>query len=172
MELTHELTNPESIDLNGKLILDACCGSKMMWNDRNNKNVIFQDIREVDETLCDGRKLVVKPDVFASYLDMPYPDESFHMVVFDPPHLFNVGETSWMYKKYGKLDKSNWKEEIKQGFNECMRVLKEHGTLCVKFSTRDIPAKDFYEAVGSKPLFGTTTGRNGLNLWMVWMKGV
>ena len=35
---------------------------------------------------------------------------------------------NYMAKKYGKLDKS-WKETIKSGFDECMRVLKPYGTL-------------------------------------------
>lgn len=172
MNIEHDLTDKSEIDLSGKYILDACCGSKMMWTDRSHQNVVFQDIREVDETLCDGRKLIVRPDVFGSYTNMPYDDNTFYMVVFDPPHLFNLGETSWMYKKYGKLEKDTWKDELKKGFDECMRVLKDKGTLIIKFSTRDIPAKDFYSAIGKKPLFGTTTGKSGLNLWMVYMKGI
>ena len=31
MEITHELTPKSEIDLTGKYILDACCGSRMMW---------------------------------------------------------------------------------------------------------------------------------------------
>ncbi|EPQ1453339.1 SAM-dependent methyltransferase, partial [Acinetobacter baumannii] len=27
-------------------ILDPCCGSKMMWFDRNNPNVVYGDIRK------------------------------------------------------------------------------------------------------------------------------
>lgn len=45
----------ESI-LKGKKILDVCCGSKMFWFDKNNKDVLFIDIREVETELCDGRK--------------------------------------------------------------------------------------------------------------------
>ena len=171
MKIEHELTSKTEINLNDKFILDACCGSRMMWVNKEHPNVIYQDIREVNETLCDGRTLIVKPDVFASYTNMPYDDESFYMVVWDPPHLLNLGETSWMYKKYGKLDKKTWEDELKTAFSECMRVLKDKGTLIVKFSTRDIPAKDFYSVVG-KPLFGTTIGRNSETLWMTYMKGI
>lgn len=172
MEITHELTKKEDIDLTDKFILDACCGSRMMWCNREHPNALYQDIREVEDTLCDGRLLKVKPDVFASYLNMPYDDGTFYMVVWDPPHLFNLGENSWMCKKYGKLDKNTWRNELSKGFSECMRVLKDKGTLIVKFSTRNIPAKDFYETVGKKPLFGTVIGRNSDTLWMAYMKGV
>ena len=79
---------------------------------------------------------------------------------------------SRMCKKYGKLDKNTWRNELSKGFSECMRVLKDKGTLIVKFSTRNIPAKDFYETVGKKPLFGTVIGRNSDTLWMAYMKGV
>ena len=37
-----------------KKILDACCGSRMFWFDRENPNVIFADNREIKTTLCDG----------------------------------------------------------------------------------------------------------------------
>ncbi len=44
-------------------ILDACCGARMMWFDKENPCAIFMDCREVEATLCDGRKLVIRPDV-------------------------------------------------------------------------------------------------------------
>ena len=77
-----------------KPILDACCGGKMFYFDKNDPRVLFQDIREVKTTLCDGRKFEVKPDVQADFTSMPYPDNHFRMVVFDPPHLLrNVGKS-------------------------------------------------------------------------------
>ena len=42
-------------------ILDACCGSRMFWFDRNNPDVIFADNRKLETTLCDGRTLVIEP---------------------------------------------------------------------------------------------------------------
>lgn len=71
-------------------ILDACCGSRMFWFDRANENVTFMDNRELETELCDGRQLVVKPDIVADFRDMPFEDNSFHLVVFDPPHLVKV----------------------------------------------------------------------------------
>ncbi|EPM6884822.1 SAM-dependent methyltransferase, partial [Staphylococcus pseudintermedius] len=70
-----------------KRILDACCGSRMFWFDKNNRNTVFMDNRQLQTNLCDGRKLEVNPDIVADFRNMPFDDESFYMVVFDPPHL-------------------------------------------------------------------------------------
>lgn len=40
-----------------KLILDACCGPRMMWFDKQNPLAMFMDIRDEECTLCDGRNL-------------------------------------------------------------------------------------------------------------------
>lgn len=86
-----------------KRILDACCGSRMFWFDKQNEDVTYMDNRKEDTELCDGRKLVVEPDLVADFRDMPFPAESFHMVVFDPPHLLRAGENSWLAKKIWSL---------------------------------------------------------------------
>lgn len=86
-----------------KKILDACCGSKMMWFDKNNPNVLFADIRTEKHVLCDNRVLEIKPDIEIDFTNMPFEDESFNLVVFDPPHLNKLGQNSWMAKKYGVL---------------------------------------------------------------------
>lgn len=85
-----------------KTILDMCCGSRMFYFDKHDPNVLFTDIREYHDTLCDGRKLDVQPDMIADCTDLPFGDETFNMVVFDPPHLQKAGLNSWLYKKYGK----------------------------------------------------------------------
>ncbi|MCB5934478.1 class I SAM-dependent methyltransferase [Caldibacillus thermoamylovorans] len=150
-----------------KRILDACCGSKMFWFDKNHEDVIFMDNRELSTTLCDGRKLIVKPDLIADFRNMPFDDESFYLVVFDPPHLIKAGNSSWLAKKYGKLDESNWQEYISQGFNECMRVLKHNGTLIFKWNEDQVSLKQVLQAIGYKPLFGNKRSKTH---WLVFMK--
>ena len=126
-----------------KLVLDACCGGKMFYFDKNDDRVLFQDIRNFETTLCDGRTFSVHPDVQADFTDMPYSDNSFSMVVFDPPHLLrNVGKsefadiygslnpkatpTGYQQIKYGALQNSNWRDMIRDGFTETRktRILK------------------------------------------------
>lgn len=153
-----------------KLILDACCGSRMFWFDRKNPNVLFQDIRDKEYILCDGRKLEVHPDVIGDFTKMEYPDNTFQMVVFDPPHLDNANETSYMAQKYGTLRRVVWKEDIKKGFDECMRVLKDKGTLIFKWNETRIPVKRIIEVIGKKPLFGHRTAHK--TIWLCFMKGI
>lgn len=109
-----------------KKILDACCGSRMFWFNKNNPDVLFMDNRRETLTAKDRdkvRTIEVNPDIVADFTDMPFEDNTFQMVVFDPPHLKSLGKNSWMAKKYGRLDEG-WQSMIAKGFDECMRVLK------------------------------------------------
>ncbi len=155
----------------GKAILDACCGSRMFWFDKNHPAAIYQDIREEEHTLCDDRKLIVKPDVVADFRDMPYVDNSFKLVVFDPPHLKQLGRETWMAKKYGVL-LPTWELDIKAGFDECMRVLEPSGVLIFKWNEIQIKLTQVLELIPYKPLFGHTTGKHGRTIWLTFMKGI
>lgn len=155
-----------------KIILDACCGSRMFWFDKKNPNVLFIDKRSETVTAKDRdkiRTIEVKPDVIADFTNLPFEDNSFYMVVFDPPHLKTLGETSWMAKKYGKLP-TNWQKVIKKGFDECMRVLKPNGTLVFKWNESEIKAIEILSLIPYEPLFGHITGRQSKTIWMCFMK--
>ncbi|WP_060210214.1 class I SAM-dependent methyltransferase [Sporosarcina koreensis] len=149
-----------------KRILDACCGSRMFWFDKTNEDALFMDRRNFTEKLSDGRTLEVRPDIVGDFRDMPFDDESFYLVVFDPPHLVSAGDNSWLAKKYGKLDES-WPTDISQGFQECMRVLKTNGTLIFKWNEDQVPLRDVLKAIGQKPLFGN---RRSKTHWLVFIK--
>lgn len=101
--------------------------------------------------------------------NMPYPDENFYHVVFDPPHLLWAGKAGYMRAQYGQLDKITWEEDIKQGFRECLRVLKKNGTLVFKWSESQIPVKEVLKLAPIKPLYGN---RRGDTHWIVFVKGV
>lgn len=153
---------------NKKLILDACCGSKMMWFDKKNPFVLFADKRTESHVLCDLRILEISPDIEMDFTSMPFENDSFYLVVFDPPHLEKLGKTSWMAKKYGILSK-NWQQEIKQGFDECMRVLKPNGTLIFKWNENQISVKKIIEVLQTQPLFGHPT-MHGKTVWLTFLK--
>ena len=151
-----------------KLILDACCGSRMFWFDKKNSNAVFCDNRQVLETLGDGRVLRIEPDIQCDFKALPFPDESFRLVAFDPPHLKTAGPKSWQGKKYGVLPK-DWEGELRQGFRECFRVLAPHGVLVFKWSEVQIPLSAVLDLAPEKPLFGDRrAGRGGQ--WVVFMK--
>lgn len=150
-------------------ILDPCCGSKMFWFDKNNPDVLYGDIRTESHILCDGRSLEIRPDMEMDFRDMPFKDASFKLVVFDPPHLNKLGKNSWMAKKYGVLFPT-WEHDIKAGFDECMRVLQPSGVLIFKWNESQIKLQDLLTVIQAKPLFGHTSGKGGLTIWMTFMK--
>ena len=153
------------------VILDACCGGRAFWFDKYNDNVIFMDNRELECTLCDGRTLNVHPNVIADFRNMPFDNERFKLVVFDPPHLIQAGTESWLAKKYGILT-DNWKEDLRQGFNECMRVLAKDGVLIFKWNEQQLSIQEIVKAIGVRPLFGSRRIDKGQTVWLVYMKGV
>jgi len=152
-----------------KLILDACCGSRMFWFDKTNPNVLFADIRDESHVLCDGRELDIKPDIQMDFREMPFDDDTFSLVVFDPPHLKNLGKNSWMGKKYGILD-PNWKQDLKKGFDESMRVLKPFGTLIFKWNEDQITVGTILKIFDYDPLFGHKSGKAAKTHWIAFMK--
>lgn len=138
----------------------------MFWFDKENQDVTFMDNRELDTTLSDGRKLIVTPDILADFRNMPFEDNSFYLVVFDPPHLKTGGDKSWLIQKYGRLNK-NWPEDLKQGFNECMRVLKPNGTLIFKWNEEQIKLSEVLKCFSQQPLFGNKRAKTH---WLVFIK--
>lgn len=158
-------------------ILDATCGSRTIWFNKDHPDVVFFDKRREECELYFGRartslhQLHVDPDVIGDFTALPFPDNTFSLVVFDPPHLVGAKETAWLVKKYGKLDET-WPTMLHDGFHECMRVLKPDGVLIFKWSEYDIPALDVWKAIGQKPLFGHHSGKKSTTFWGCFMKGV
>lgn len=155
---------------NTKIILDVCCGSRMFWFDKENKDVLFVDNRTLETTLCDGRKLDVKPEKVMDFRKLDLPDDSFHLVVFDPPHIVTLGKESWMAKKYGRLDKESWKDDLTKGFSECFRVLKKNGVLVFKWNESEILVKEVLLLTPVKPLFGHPSGKLQKTHWVAFIK--
>ena len=147
-------------------ILDACCGSRLFWFDKAEPHTTYMDRRK-EQFEIHGKKINVKPDVVADFRDMPFDDNSFNLVVFDPPHLKWAGEKSIMKAQYGQLDKVTWSEDLAKGFDECMRVLKVGGTLVFKWSDCQINVKEVLSAIPYTPLFGQ---QRGTTHWMAFVK--
>lgn len=114
---------------------------------------------------CDIR-ILVKPDIKMDFREMPFPDNTFKIVVFDPPHLKQAGSESWLAKKYGVLPK-DWKPYLKAGFDECMRVLEPDGILVFKWNEEQIKLNDVLKEFGKEPLLGDQRGKTR---WILFMK--
>lgn len=166
--------------MSDKLILDATCGSRSIWFNKNHPATIYCDAypREVakrwkSSALCgeSTRVVTVYPDVLCDFTGLPFNDESFYLVIFDPPHLVDVPESSWMRAKYGSLAR-DWQPVIRRGVEECLRVLKPNGVLIFKWSDVQISTPDVIKAIGRQPLFGHKSGKRSNTHWMVFMKGL
>lgn len=159
------------------MILDACCGSRMMWFDKSDRRTVFMDKRcethhiDIGTPGTIGRTpVVVNPDVVADFANLPFLDESFQMVVFDPPHIEQLEETSGILtKKYGSLV-GDWRSMIRCGFSECFRVLKPGGTLIFKWCEVKIPLRDILALTPEKPLFGHRSGKKSATHWCSFIK--
>jgi ubiquinone/menaquinone biosynthesis C-methylase UbiE len=158
-----------------KTVLDVCCGSRMFWFDRNDNRAVFVDKRHESHTLADAsskggsRVLNIDPDIQADFTALPFDDDSFSLVVFDPPHLNRAGKNGWLAKKYGVLG-MNWQDDLRMGFAECFRVLKPEGTLVFKWNENDIPVSQILSLTPERPLFGNRCGKSAKSHWIVFQK--
>ena len=158
-------------------VLDPCCGTRMWWFDKGDARVIFGDRRRETVTVVDrshgredgSRTLRVDPDVMLDFRMLPYADETFHLVAFDPPHLVRAGQRSWLAAKYGKLG-NDWREDLRAGFAECFRVLRTHGVLVFKWNETQVKVREVLGLTPHQPLFGNTSGRKAGTHWIVFMK--
>lgn len=123
----------------------------MWWHDKEDARAVYMDKRELDTILCDGRVFRVAPDLIADFRQLPFADNSFSMVLFDPPHLKTVGKNAWFAQKYGILGDS-WQLDLRQGFSECFRVLKSCGTLVFKWSEVQIRLSEILKLTDQKPV--------------------
>jgi SAM-dependent methyltransferase len=168
-------------DSNLPPVLDACCGSRMMWFDKANPACLFVDSRQEEyERPPDaaypngGGKITVRPDLIADFTQLPFPAESFHLVVFDPPHCGRTGDVGshkrgWQAFSYGWLT-GDWREMLRRGFAECFRVLKPNGTLIFKWTETQIALREILSLTSEKPLFGHRSGARARTHWVVFLK--
>lgn len=158
-------------------VLDPCCGSRMMWFDREHPDVVFGDRRSETLTVTDRshgnpsgtRTLHIAPDVLLDFRDLPYADGTFKLIAFDPPHLVRAGPKSWLAAKYGKLGQ-DWREDLRAGFAECFRVLAADGVLVFKWNETQVKLREVLALTPHQPLFGNTSGKKAGTHWLVFMK--
>ena len=155
-----------------KPVLDACCGSRMFWYDKQDSRCLFVDIRR--ETFnCDTRPgrsdSVVDPDHIEDFRCLPFLNDTFYHVIFDPPHTLKRNPKTWTVKKYGTLG-DDWRDVLHDGFAECFRVLRPHGTLIFKWSEFNIPLRDVMKLTPEKPLYGHKSGKQQGTHWGAFIK--
>lgn len=101
---------------------------------------------------------------------MNIPDNTFWHVVFDPPHFHKgAGATGRIAFDFGLLP-DNWRDMLRDGFTECFRVLKPHGTLIFKWCEAEIPLREVLALTREKPLYGHRSGKKAQTHWIAFMK--
>ena len=158
-------------------VLDACCGSRMFWFDKSDKRALFVDKRSETHVIdigtpgTKGRKpVVVAPDVVADFTELPFPDNAFRLVVFDPPHIQRTQAKGITTKKYGYLT-GDWQTMLRGGFAECFRVLGPGGTLIFKWAETEVPVSEILKLTPERPLFGHRSGKKSGTHWIAFIKG-
>lgn len=154
-----------------KFILDACCGGRMFWFDKKQPNTLYVDNRIAEKGHRKHRKNhEVRPDIVMDFRKLALPDKSFKLVVWDPPHLKTLGETSDLRKSYGCLVAETWQSDLSRGFKECWRVLEDYGILIFKWNVSEISVKKVLSFFPEAPLFGHPTGSKSKTHWFCFMK--
>jgi hypothetical protein len=100
---------------------------------------------------------------------LPFAEGSFRLVAFDPPHLMRAGPRSWLAAKYGKLS-DDWRDDLRQGFAECFRVLEPEGVLVFKWAEVQVKLREVLALTPHQPMFGNTSGKKAGTHWIVFMK--
>jgi hypothetical protein len=154
-----------------RLILDPASSTRSFYFDKKDDRVVFGDIRQKEtHLLTNGQIIHIEPDEVMDFRSIPYPDETFQCVVFDPPHRIKLTAESDFIKKYGELNRDTWKEDLAQGFKECFRVLKVGGTLIFKWSEVSIQLKEILKLTDQKPVLGHPSGKRMSTHWVLFLK--
>ena len=93
--------------MDNKFILDACCGGRMMWYNKNHPNTLYIDIRKEEKGFIeDIPNFEVNPDIIADFTNLPpeIKNKKFKLIVWDVPH-FRTRKLSGIFqKKFGGLN--------------------------------------------------------------------
>ncbi len=154
-------------------VLDVCCGSRAFWFNKADGRALFVDKRR--ETIVWGyhrpgrSDTIINPDVQADFTRLPFPDNTFLHVVFDPPHIVRTAIKGNVTKYYGVLS-GDWQNMLRSGFAECFRVLRTGGTLVFKWNETEVPVREILALTPERPLYGHKSGKLSKTHWVAFLK--
>lgn len=135
----------------------------MMWFDKDPDGVLFVDKRVVPKGAIAQQPLwSVGPDAVCDFSALPYRDDAFDLVVFDPPHA-PLSPNSILGTKYGTLLDL---DEVVAGLEECLRVAS--GFVVFKWAEAPFTIGEVLARTQARPLFGHRTAKSGSTIWAVF----
>jgi len=145
-----------------------------MWFDKDDERAVFLDRRRERHAMNRPKRGTVEwtetdPDILGDFTDLPFDDEIFWHVVFDPPHFERSGKIGYLAMKYGWLD-GDWRKMLAAGFVEGFRVLKPGGTLIFKWTATENPVSEILKLTPMLPLYGHKSGKQAQTHWIAFLK--
>lgn len=148
-------------------ILDACCGGRLWWWQKDHPLAVYMDKRIAEPGSVDSRpNWKCEPDVIADFTRMPFDDEAFRLVLFDPPHVVQKELSGRVTVCYGALDPLTEHDDMRRGLAECWRVLAPGGTLVFKWAGSLERVEPHFPAV---PIVGNRIIRESSGLGTRWI---
>jgi len=117
-------------------VLDATCGGRSIWIDKDHADAVYADLRIRDEGFCGhgGRTYSIQPDVQCDYRDLPFTADSFDAAVIDPPHATRGDGMEQLKgvvtKKYGALEAETWHDDLRSSARRRKRTTPRRGGSC------------------------------------------
>ena len=147
-------------------ILDACCSKRAFWVNKHHPDATYIDIRPE-----------VNPDRIMDCRNTSFPDKTFDLIVFDPPHVALSESNKGIFaKKYGTITAKEIRILVHEAFVEFKRILKDDGFVVFKWNTHDQKLKTILPLIsGFEILFGQLTTQrtkhSSQTFWFTLKKG-
>jgi len=161
-----------------KTVLDATTGGKHMWHSemKDADSVVFADRRRVEKGALEHQQgWSCNPDVVCDTRDLPFAENTFSLIAYDPPHRVTDGGMKQLAgvieQKYGALMAETWQSDLQSSFEELWRVLQPGGTITFKWADVHKSHDKVIDAIGKTPLYGVTTEKDrAVTKWWVFHK--
>jgi len=128
------------------MILDVTVGSRKIycgWDEKLGDDLIGIDNRKGDFSREDPKlwakqTVIVEPTVLTDMKSLPFRDNLFDAIIFDPPHT-NANLDTWLGKYYGSWTQKETIQTLRKVNVEFPRVLKDNGFLILKVMPKQFP---------------------------------